>query len=153
MNKKGKSLVLVDLNDILDLFPYFEGLELDFIMKVCLIVKDFIIWRLVIVEIGWVLLMLLNFDEFADTAPDIDGLFGNEIKLLIDGEVLFLLLSKEITFRNELKVELLEIILNNKQLVLKSFLFHLAFFGKNTYIMVLLEFVFIIKDPGLFLFS
>ena len=94
MNKKGKSLVLVDLNDILDLFPYFEGLELDFIMKVCLIVKDFIIWRLVIVEIGWVLLMLLNFDEFADTAPDIDGLFGNEIKLLIDGEVLFLLLSK-----------------------------------------------------------
>jgi hypothetical protein len=67
--------------------------------------------------------VLLNFDELAYAVPDIDCLLGDLVELLIDGRVLLLFFCQQIALRNELKIELLQVILHNKQLIFESFLF------------------------------
>ena len=71
--------------------------------------------------------MLLNFDELAYAVPDINYLLGDLVKLLIDDHVLLLFSCKQIALRNELKIELLQVVLHDKQLIFKSFLFQVAF--------------------------
>jgi hypothetical protein len=77
--------------------------------------------------LGGVLLMLLNFNELADAVPDIDCLFGDLIELLIDDKVLLLFFGKEVAFGNKLEIELLQVVLDNKELIFKCFLFQVTF--------------------------
>ncbi len=71
--------------------------------------------------------MLLNFNELADAVPDIDCLFGDLIELLIDDKVLLLFFGKEVAFGNKLEIELLQVVLDNKELIFKCFLFQVTF--------------------------
>jgi hypothetical protein len=84
-------------------------------------------------QIGWsgflggVLFVLLNFDEPAYAVPDVDCLLGDLVELLIDYCVLILFFCQQVALSYKLKIELLQVVLHNKQLIFKSFLFQVAF--------------------------
>ncbi len=71
--------------------------------------------------------MLLNFNELADAVPDIDCLLGDLIELLIDDKVLLLFFGKEVAFGNKLEIKFLQVVLDNKELIFKGFLFQVTF--------------------------
>jgi len=61
--------------------------------------------------------MFLNLYELTYAVPNIDGLLGNGVKLFVNEGVAFLFFLQQFSLLDKMQVELLDVVLYNRQLI------------------------------------